>query len=792
MASFGCQGFSQIYLYFQDSPSDEYYDYSWMELTSPSELERKGTDLRKFPVELITQPIQGLNSLRLKWKSLNGGDWVAIAAGSNWTEKNISGSDTMLFWLYSVEGLDSANLPRIFMEDVTNLKTTKHEFSTWCTSLPAGQWVRVVIPMKVFLNAGDAVDFTQIKTIGFAQNKTDGNQHTLFIDNMRVFKGNGASTAASPPADVSAEGFDSHIELRWKPNPEDFITGYAVQRSVNGGSSFTTIGITGMKDTIFTDHVRELGTIVTADYRISALNRTGELSVPSDTVSATTRVFTDEELLDMVQRYTFRYFWDFAHPASGMARERNTSGNTVTTGGSGFGIMAILVGIKRGFITRDQGIQRILKILSFLESADRFHGAFPHWIDGNTGKVIPFDTEDNGGDLVETGFLMEGLLTARQYFNQETPDEQEIVQKITSLWTGVDWNWYRQNNSAVLYWHWSPDYGWTINMQIRGWNEAAIVYILAIASPTYSVPASLWQTGWAGMPDYLNGKTFYGYKLDVGWDRGGPLFFAHYSFLGFDPRDKKDSFTNYFKNNRNHTLINRAYCINNPLGFEGYNENCWGLTASDDPDGYLAHEPVSGRDNGTITPSASQSSMPYTPGESINAMKYLYRNMGKKIWGPMGFYDAFNQERNWYATSYLAIDQGPIIGMIENYRSQLLWNNFMANPEVQQAMEAIGFTEDLPTGTSEIKHQFDLTVVPNPLAGYGSIYFYLKSSGTVSLVITDISGRTVYMPVSGINLQAGNHMYALNDRDLSPGTYFARLLFRNGSQESIKFIIKNK
>ena len=411
------------------------------------------------------------------------------------------------------------------------------------------------------------------------------------------------------------------------------------------------------------------------------------MSVPSDTVEAATRVFSDDELLDMVQQYTFRYFWDFADPASGMARERNTSGNTVTSGGSGFGIMAMLVGIERGFITRDQGIARMQKILTFLENADRFHGAWSHWIDGNTGHVIPFSQQDNGGDLVETGFLVQGLLAARNYFNHDTPAEQGIAQKITDLWEAVEWDWYRQNNSNVLYWHWSPDNNWAINMQIRGWNEAAIIYILAIASPTHGVPASLWQTGWAGNSNYVNGKTFYGYKLDVGWDKGGPLFFAHYSFLGFDPRHKKDAYANYFINNRNHTLINRAYCIDNPQNFTGYSENCWGLTASDDPDGYMAHEPVSGRDNGTITPTASLSSMPYTPEESINALKYLYRNLGKKIWGPMGFYDAFNQKRNWYTTSYLAIDQGPIIDMIENYRSQLLWNNFMANTEIQQALD---------------------------------------------------------------------------------------------------------
>lgn len=783
-------GNAQVYLYFQDSPSADYYDYSWMELTSPSELERKGDELRKFPVETVIAPVQGMNSLRLKWKSAASGDWVAIAAGTDWTEKNISATDTLQFWLYSVEGIDAVNLPRIFMEDINNVKTTKHLFSQWCSDLPAGLWKSVKIPMTLFLGAGDAVDFTKIKTIGFAQNTDDAVQHILLIDNMRVFTGSGTSPVASRPTGLKAEGYDSHIELRWNLNPEAWVTGYSIQRSANGVNSFTNVAVTGQDDTLFVDHVADLGTAVTVNYRITALNGSGEMSVPSDTVESSTRIFSDDELLNMVQEYTFRYFWDFADPASGMARERNTSGNTVTSGGSGFGIMAMLVGIERGFITRDQGISRMQKILTFLEGADRFHGAWSHWIDGNTGHVIPFSEQDNGGDLVETGFLVQGLLAARSYFNHDSPEELGIVQKITDLWEAVEWDWYRKDNSNVLYWHWSPDNQWAINMQIRGWNEAAIIYILAIASPTHGVPASLWETGWAGNANYLNGKTFYGYKLDVGWDKGGPLFFAHYSFLGFDPRHKKDAYANYFINNRNHTLINRAYCIDNPQNFAGYGENCWGLTASDDPDGYMAHEPVSGRDNGTITPTASLSSMPYTPEESINALKYLYRNLGKRIWGPMGFYDAFNQKRNWYTTSYLAIDQGPIIDMIENYRSQLLWNNFMANPEIQQAQDDIGFVEDLTTGSKDIAGDFGMVANPNPMGQKGFIEFSLKKQGHVSLYLKDLSGRTISVLSDQVYLAEGKHEVWLDNTGIARGIYLVKLVTDRNDSQVIKLIIE--
>jgi hypothetical protein len=288
----------------------------------------------------------------------------------------------------------------------------------------------------------------------------------------------------------------------------------------------------------------------------------------------------------------------------------------------------------------------------------------------------------------------------------------------------------------------------------------------------------------------VNGKTFYGYKLDVGWDKGGPLFFAHYSFLGFDPRHKKDAYANYYINNRNHTLINRAYCIDNPLNFTGYNENCWGLTASDDPDGYMAHEPVSGRDNGTITPTASLSSMPYTPEESINALKYLYRNLGKKIWGPMGFYDAFNEKRNWYTTSYLAIDQGPIIDMIENYRSQLLWNNFMANAEIQQAQEDIGFTEDLTTNAPSIKTDIALVAMPNPMGQSGLIEFNLKQPAHVSLYLKDLSGRIVSVLVKNTYYALGNHQIHIENTNVEPGIYMLDFVTGSIESQAIKLIIK--
>lgn len=401
-------------------------------------------------------------------------------------------------------------------------------------------------------------------------------------------------------------------------------------------------------------------------------------------------VISDDSLLTLVQRKTFGYFWEFGHPVSGLARERNSSGDVVTSGGSGFGIMAIPVAVHRNFITRSQGLERMQKIVNFLSTkATRYHGAFPHWLNGATGATVPFSPQDNGADLVETSLLMQGLLVARQYFNGSDPAEGTLRTNIDALWKAVEWDWFRQNGQNVLYWHWSPDQGWAINQKISGWNESLITYVLAAASPTHTVPKVVYDEGWTRNGDFRNGKTFYGTPLPLGPDYGGPLFLAHYSFLGLNPKKLKDGYMDYFTQNRNHTLINYQYCLDNPKKFYGYSDRCWGLTASDIPDGYTASSPTN--DQGIIAPTAALSSFPYTPDESLRALKFYYYVLGDKLWGEYGFHDAFSLNRPWFATSYLAIDQGPIIIMIENHRSGLVWDLFMSCPEVKSGLSKLGF-----------------------------------------------------------------------------------------------------
>jgi hypothetical protein len=395
-------------------------------------------------------------------------------------------------------------------------------------------------------------------------------------------------------------------------------------------------------------------------------------------------IISDEELLTLVQQQTFKYFYDYAEPNNGMARERNGSDNTVTTGGTGFGLMAMVVAMERNFITRQQGIDRLNTIVTFLETADRFHGAWSHWVNGSTGKVIPFSTKDNGGDLVETSFLVQGLLTFRQYLEPTDTVGNDLINRITELWEGVEWDWYRKDNSNVLYWHWSPNYNWDMNFALSGYFEEQITYVLAAASPTHGIPKSVYSNGYGQNGAIVKNNTYYGYNLPL----GGlfPLFWVQYSYLGLDPHFT-DDYANYWTQNTNASLINYSYCVANPKSYVGYSSDCWGLTASDNQSGYNAHSPSN--DLGVITPTAALSSFPYTPTESMKALKFFYYTLGDRLWGQYGFYDAFNITEGWTASSYLAIDQGPIIVMIENHRTGLLWNLFMSCPEMQRAIDEL-------------------------------------------------------------------------------------------------------
>jgi hypothetical protein len=402
----------------------------------------------------------------------------------------------------------------------------------------------------------------------------------------------------------------------------------------------------------------------------------------------------DEELIELVQRQTFRFFWEGSDPVSGLAPDvipgrSHHPQDLVAIGGSGFGIMALIVAVERGWVRREAALDRLGRMLELLLRATCYHGVFPHFMHGRTGVTIPFTRKDDGADLVETSFLCMGLLCARQYFQGDNPLEKGLRDRISYLWDEIEWDWFTRGRE-LLYWHWSPNNGWAMNHEIRGWNECLITYVLAASSRRHAIDPIVYHRGFASGREYLNGRNYYDIELPLGAAYGGPLFFAHYSFCGLDPRGLKDSYADYWQQNLRHVQINRAHCIANPQGHKGYGASCWGLTASDDPDGYEAHAPAV--DNGTISPTAALSSLPYAPQEVMQVLRHFLSVHGERVWGRYGFVDAFCEQRDWYASTYIAIDQGPIVVMMENHRTGLLWKLFMSVPEVQGGLQRLGFT----------------------------------------------------------------------------------------------------
>ena len=697
---------------FDNSLTRDAYFYSSGKPSAPSSLELVNG---KLPVEtqnFHTPP----NALRLKWQSAQGGGWDAEVRVVNFRNREINFlGDTLYLWCFAAQEIAAQDLPLIRLLDVGGNFSGPLKLAAFIGAIPAGRWTQIKIPLSRFLSASiHAFEPHHLRSIVFSQDMADGAPHTLIVDEIRI-DGSQAVAARKPPlapTNVRAKGYERHVDVSWDAVAANSVERYIVYRSFDE-KNFQPIGMQVRGINRYTDFIGKPDQ--KAFYKVAASDRRYRQSRLSEAASASTKQLTDDELLSMLQEECFRYYWEGAHATSGMTVE-NIPGDDriVATGASGFGIMALIVGVDRGFITREQGLDRLTKITRFLKNAPRYHGVWSHFMDGTTGKSLPvFDMFDNAGDIVETAFLMEGLLAARQYFQGPNPREKSLYENISYLWNTVEWDWYRRSpQSDAIYWHWSPDFSWHIDHRITGFNEAMMVYLLAIASPTHAVPPDLYYTGWAGESKaavdyrkdwsnseegdhYVNGHTYDGVKLDVGVGSGGPLFFAHYSYMGFDPHFR-DRYTNYFENNRNLARINLAYCLRNPKHYKGYGANCWGLTASDGSSGYGAHGPDLQDDDGTMTPTGALASFPYTPDASMAALKHFYRDLGDPLWDVYGPRDAFNLGTNWYSPIFMGLNQAPITVMVENYRTGLIWRLFMSNPEIKPMLDKIGFKADPP------------------------------------------------------------------------------------------------
>jgi exo beta-1,2-glucooligosaccharide sophorohydrolase (non-reducing end) len=697
------------HVFFDNSLTSTTFFYSSGYVSVPSTL---ALENGRVPVEtgvFRTPP----NALRLEWQSNPNGGWEATIRVDDFRNRPPTfRGDTLFLWLYSPESMAAADLPLIWVSDEQRNFSFSLPIGKFVSGLSAKKWAQVKIPLSQFRTYSiHELNVHQLRSITLSQSATDGKSHTLILDEIKIDYASAVAASATAstlpaPRNVNAKGYDRHIDVSWDAVAGNNLERYVVYRSFDG-RDFRPIGIQEPGITRYADFLGKSGQ--KAYYKLAASNRSYRESRLSAIASASTRELSDDELLTMLQEACFRYYWEGAHPDAGMARE-NIPGDDriVATGASGFGIMALITGVDRGFITREQGLERLTRIVSFLERAPRYHGVWSHFMNGSTAKSIPlFGIYDDGGDIVETAFLIQGLLAARQYFHGASRAEKNLYSRISHLWETVEWDWYRREpDMDALFWHWSPNWAAHINHRLTGFNEVMIVYLLAIASPTHGVPANVYYSGWAGQSEvavkyrqgwggttdgdhYFNGHTYFGIKLDVGVNRGGPLFFTHYSYMGFDPHALTDRYTNYFENNRNIARINLAYTTENPGHHKGYGPDAWGLTASDGPKGYKPQAPELQDDQGTVTPTGALASFPYTPEASLAALKHYYRDLGDQIWGVYGPRDAYNPDQDWISPIYMGLNQAPIVVMIENYRSGLIWKLFMSNPEIKPMLDRI-------------------------------------------------------------------------------------------------------
>lgn len=691
------------YVFFDNSLMADNYCYSQAEYSGRSWVENQRGHL---PVCSSFFSSPG-NSLTLRYVSA-GDSWRAsvIYPGLRGME-NFRRPEVLSMRLLARNKSDIKALPKVSLKSADGASSKSLNMLDYAHGLKAGEWFSLRIPLSDFgLPASDEPMVKRYASIVFEEGQASDGEVTMFVDDIELLPLAMPRASMSRPKVSEAVGYERHVDIKWEPQGEDNIKYYIIYRSLDG-KNFTPVAFRRPWMTRYADYLGKPETDVW--YKVSAVDYGLRETKCSDVVTSRTRTMSDEELLDMLQLANFRYYWEMAEPESGLSRE-NVPGKSdmIAAGASGFGMMAIISGIHRDFITREEGADRFLRITAFLEKADRYHGAYSHFMDGTTGKTVAwFGQMDNGGDLVETAFMMEGLLCARQFFDGPSEKERTIRERIDRVWQGVEWSWYRRtSDSPYLYWHWSPDKAWIINHKLIGWNETMITYLLAIMSPTHSVPAEMYYSGWASQDDYaaeyrsgwgrvhdgdryVNGNTYYGKRLDVAVSNGGPLFFTHYSFTGFDPHKLTDRYTNYFENNKAIVEVNLRYCTENPSGYVGYGPDCWGLTASDHKWNYTASEPVTDIDDGTVAPTGALASFPYTPEASMRAFLKYYRDYGSFLWGEYGFRDAFNLTENWVSPIFMGLNQGPVTVMVENYRSGFIWNLFMSHPDVKAGLNRL-------------------------------------------------------------------------------------------------------
>ncbi len=769
----GISGAQEVW-FFSEGTDETFYDQgivnvgslgdSYFEFTHPP-----GLPQYNDKVPCSTTSFKGSTALKFNYTSSPDGNWRATIYRSNWSTADISGMDSLSFFLYAEEGLPASALPLIGLKanklsGSGDMSSKLYALENFNDSVLPGVWTQITFSLDTFLlyEANSDLNFTETKGVIFNQSEQNSVSRLIMIDEITVFR----SLEEIPVVkNLSASGYDSHTELQWEQEIPDLA--YRIYASFDAGETWEIRAET--TDRFYLDFVPESAKNSSVLYRVVTLSQNNESEPVETTVQI--RDFSDDELLDMIQRYTFRYFWEGAHQATGMILERsNGNGRTVASGATGMGLMALIPGHEREYRPQEEIKDRILMILEFLINCDQHHGAWSHWYNADTYATQPFSEKDDGGDIVETSYVAAALIALKNYFSGSDNKSVLIREQASQLWREIEWTWY-QNGENTLYWHWSPNYDFEMNMQVRGWNEALVTYIMAASSPTYPISEEVYTNGWARNGGMVNERSFYGYEISLSPDYGGPLFFIHYTHLGINPHGLSDKYADYWQEHVNTAKIHHAYAVDNPMNHENYSDSCWGLTASDDPDGYTAHRPWY-NDNGTISPTAALGSMPYTPDETMKALKYFYRERGTDLFGKYGFYDAFNDNLDWVAESYLGIDQGPIVVMIENFRTGLLWNNVMVDEDVQAGLDKLGFEYEVSTGTQEVSIYSEFKIYPNPAKD--RVYVSLsgaKLNSPVVLNVFSLDGRIVFSK----NIEPAGNEFSFDGSELQNGIYLLHL-----------------
>jgi hypothetical protein len=508
--------------------------------------------------------------------------------------------------------------------------------------------------------------------------------------------------------------------------------------------------------------------------------------------AADVRAQTTAALLDTVQHSSFLYFWSEANPANGLIRDRSTSGSPASIAATGFGLSSICIAVDHGWVTREAGRDRVLTTLQTFWTEPQgsgangfigYKGLFYHFLDMTT-SVRTWTSELS---TIDTALLFAGILDAKQYFTGSDPAETEIRALADSIYYRADWEFMR-NGAQGIYMGWKPGTGYSGYGLWQGYNEAMILYLLALGSPTHPVPTSTWNYWMSGYQwSTLYGQSYYIFA---------PLFGHQYTHCWVDFRQVQDAVMRargitYFENSRRATLAQRAYAIANPGGWVGYSDSLWGLTASDIKGGYNARgAPPALNDDGTITPTAPIGSIAFSPDEVIPVVRNMFQNY-PLLWGSYGFRDAFNLSLNpvWYDTDYVGIDQGPIVMMIENHLTGSIWDRFMLNPDIQMGLTRAGFTSAAGVEDPPLRAQQELLVwsQPNPFTRSTSIRFRLPAAGPVRLGVYDLAGRLVSRLLDEAR-PAGEHAVAWQPGSVPSGVYYVRL--ESGGHTATKRCVK--